>query len=380
MGKNSKMAADYYAVLGVSRDATGEEIKRAYRKLARELHPDVNPDSETQDHFKQVTAAYEVLSDPSKRQMYDLGGDPRGGQGGGFGAQGFDFGDIMDAFFGQGAGGGRGPRSRVRRGQDALIQLEIDLSEAVFGATRDITVDTAVSCETCDGEGTAPGTDRMTCSLCKGAGEVQTVQRSFLGQVMTTRPCPQCGGFGNVVVTPCPECAGDGRVRTRQTLTIKVPAGVETGTRIQLQGKSEVGQGGGPPGDLYVEVVVREHPVFTRSGDDLLCQIKIPIAAAALGTSIDIDTLDGPETISLRPGIQSGYVQTLKGKGAGKLRSSGRGDLHIEVIVMTPTKLDAQQEELLRQFANLRGEEDHQSVVADAQEAGIFSRIRGAFK
>lgn len=374
------MAADYYSVLGVSRDATGEEIKRAYRKLARELHPDVNPDPETQERFKQVTAAYEVLSDPSKRQMYDLGGDPRGGQGGGFGAAGgFDFGDIMDAFFGQGASG-RGPRSRVRRGQDALIQLDIDLSDAVFGATRDITVDTAVSCETCEGEGTAPGTERMTCTLCKGAGEVQTVQRSFLGQVMTTRPCPQCGGFGNVVVTPCPECAGDGRVRTRRTLTIKVPAGVETGTRIQLQGKSEVGQGGGPAGDLYVEIVVRDHPVFTRSGDDLLCQVKIPMTAAALGTTINVETLDGPEVITLRPGIQSGYVQTLKGKGAGKLRSSGRGDLHVEVVVMTPTKVDASQEALLRQFAELRGEEDGQAVVGEAQEAGLFSRIRDAFK
>lgn len=373
------MAADYYSILGVSREATGEEIKRAYRKLARELHPDVNPDPATQDRFKQVTAAYEVLSDPSKRQMYDLGGDPRGGQGAGFGGGGFDFGDIMDAFFGQG-GGGRGPRSRVRRGQDALIQLDIDLAEAVFGGTRDITVDTAVNCETCQGDGTAPGTDRMTCTLCKGAGEVQTVQRSFLGQVMTARPCPQCGGFGNVVVTPCPECAGDGRVRTRRTLTIKIPAGVETGTRIQLQGESEVGQGGGPAGDLYVEIMVREHPVFTRNGDDLLCSVKIPMTAAALGTAVDIDTLDGRETVTLRPGIQSGYVQTLKGKGSGRLRSSGRGDLHIEVQVMTPTKLDASQEELLRNFADLRGEADQQAIIADPEEAGLFSRIRDAFK
>ena len=373
------MAADYYSVLGVSKDATGEEIKRAYRKLARELHPDVNPDPETQEKFKQVTAAYEVLSDPSKRQMYDLGGDPRGGQGGFGGGGGFDFGDIMDAFFGQGASG-RGPRSRVQRGQDALIQLDIDLSEAVFGATRDITVDTAVGCATCEGQGTAPGTHRMTCTLCKGAGEVQSVQRSFLGQVMTTRPCPQCAGFGDAVVTPCPECAGDGRVRTRRNLTIRVPAGVETGTRIQLQGESEVGQGGGPAGDLYVEVVVREHPVFTRNGDDLLCQVKIPMTAAALGTTIQIDTLDAPETITLRPGIQSGYVQTLKDKGAGRLRASGRGDLHVEVVVMTPTKLDSAQEELLRQFADQRGEEKGQAIVAETDDEGLFSRIRGAFK
>ena len=226
------VATDYYAVLGVSRDATGEEIKRSYRKLARELHPDVNPDAASQERFKIVTAAYEVLSDPSKRQMYDLGGDPRGGQSGGF-PGGFGFGDIMDAFF-SGTGQQRGPRSRVRRGQDALIRLDIDLREAVFGTVREINVDTAVACQTCHGAGAAPGSERFTCTLCQGRGEVQTVQRSFLGQVMTSRACPQCGGYGDLVATPCPECAGDGRVRTRRNLTVKVPAGVDTGTRLSL--------------------------------------------------------------------------------------------------------------------------------------------------
>lgn len=374
------MAADYYSILGVSRDATPEEIKRSYRKLARELHPDLNPDPEVHEHFKQVTAAYEVLSDPSKRQMYDLGGDPRGGQGGGFGGGGFDFGDIMDAFFGPGQRQQRGPRARMRPGQDALIQIEIDLSEAVFGGEREIAVDTAVNCATCSGEGTAPGTHRMTCTLCKGVGEVQTVQRSFLGQVMTARPCPQCGGFGDIVATPCPECAGDGRVRTRRNLTIKIPAGVSTGTRIQLAGEGEIGQGGGPPGDLYVEIIEREHPVFDRNGNDLHCTVGIPMAAAALGTTITIETLDGPESVNLRPGIQSGYIQSLTGKGVGRLRASGRGDLHIEVHVVTPTSLSSEQEELLKKFAELRGDDDVQAVIADSEESGLFSRIRDAFK
>ena len=226
------MAADYYDVLGVARDATPEEIKRAYRKLARELHPDVNPDEATQDRFKDVTAAYEVLSDPEKRQMYDLGGSAGPS---GFGN--FGFGDIMDAFFG---GQSRGPRQRMSRGKDAMIRLQVDLQEATFGGTRDIAVDTAVVCGDCSGAGTAPNTDVVPCTMCQGRGEIQSVQRSFLGQVMTSRPCPQCQGYGTLIPHPCPECSGDGRVRTRRTLTVKIPPGVETGTRIQLRGEGEI--------------------------------------------------------------------------------------------------------------------------------------------
>ncbi len=376
MGRGN-VASDYYSVLGVSRDATGEEIKRAYRKLARELHPDVNPDPATQERFKEVTAAYEVLSDPSKRQMYDLGGDPRGGQSAGF-PGGFGFGDIMDAFFNS-AGGQRGPRSRVRRGQDALIRLEIDLREAVFGTVRDISVDTAVGCGTCSGSGSAPGTDRVMCTMCQGRGEVQTVQRSFLGQVMTARPCPQCGGFGDLVATPCPDCAGDGRVRTRRTLTVKVPAGVDTGTRIQLTGEGEVGPGNGPAGDLYVEIVEKADPVFERQGDDLHCTVTVPMTAAALGTNVTLETLDGPEQIDIRSGTQSGSTRTLRGKGVSHLRANGRGDLHVHIAVATPTKLDAAQQDLLRQFAAARGEENPVGQVAHGQ-SGLFSRIRDAFR
>lgn len=370
--------ADYYTTLGVRRDASPEEIKKAYRRLARELHPDVNPDPATQERFKEVTRAYEVLSDPKKRRVYDMGGDPLGagaGAGGGFGA-GFGFSDIMDAFFG--AATSRGPRSRERPGQDALIRLEVDLSEAAFGTTRDITIDTAVACPTCGGPGTAPGTKPVTCATCGGRGEVQQVQRSFLGQIMTARPCPACSGFGEVIPDPCSECSGDGRVRTRRTLTVKIPAGVDTGTRIQLAGEGEVGHGGGRAGDLFVEIVEVPHPVFQRRGDDLHCTVSIPMTAAALGTSIRLDTLDGEEEIQVRPGTQSGQVVTLPAHGVAHLRGVGRGDLHVHVEVSTPTRLDERQREILRELAQLRGEENPTGQVAPAQQS-LFSRLRDAF-
>jgi molecular chaperone DnaJ len=370
--------ADYYTTLGVRRDASPEEVKKAYRRLARELHPDVNPDPATQERFKEVTRAYEVLSDPAKRRVYDMGGDPLGagaGAGGGFGA-GFGFSDIMDAFFG--AATTRGPRSRVREGQDALIRIEVDLSEAAFGTTRDITIDTAVTCPTCGGPGTAPGTRPRACDTCGGRGEVQQVQRSFLGQIMTARPCPACNGFGEIIPEPCPECSGDGRVRTRRTLTVKIPAGVDTGTRIQLAGEGEVGHGGGPPGDLFVEIVEVPHPVFQRRGDDLHCTVSVPMTAASLGTSVKLDTLDGEEEIQIRPGSQSGQVVTLPAHGVAHLRGVGRGDLHVHIEVSTPTKLDEQQRDLLRQLAKLRNEEHPSGQVSHGQP-GLFTRLRDAF-
>ena len=374
------MATDYYATLGVSHDATPEEIKRAYRKLARELHPDINPDPATQDRFKEVTAAYEVLSDADKRQMYDLGGDPRGGMGGpggaGFG-QGFGFGDIMDAVFGSQS---RGPRSRVGRGKDALIRLQVTLAEAAFGSTREITVDTAIPCDECAGAGTAPGTQVVGCTMCQGRGEVQSVQRSFLGQVMTARPCPQCQGYGTLIPHPCPECSGEGRVRTRRTLTVKIPAGVDTGTRIQLSGEGEVGPGAGPAGDLFLEIVEQPHDVFTRQGDDLHCTVTLPMTAAALGTTVELETLDGTAPIEVKSGTQSGQVITLRAKGVNHLRSSGRGDLYVHVDVVTPTKLDERQTELLRELATLRGEERATGTVSSTSSpGGLFSRLRDAF-
>jgi molecular chaperone DnaJ len=374
------VANDYYGILGVRRDAGADEIKKAYRRLARELHPDVNPDPHLQERFKEVTQAYEVLSDPEKRQMYDLGADPfaRGGASpGGFGAAGFPFSDLMDAFFGGGAAP-RGPRTRARRGRNATIRVDLDLAECAFGTTRELVVDTAVVCPTCSGEGSAPGTHPVTCDVCNGRGEVSQVTRSFIGQMMTSRPCPGCGGYGTVIRKPCPECDADGRVRTRRTIKVRIPAGVEDGTHIQLAGEGETGPGGGPPGDLFLEIVQRPHPIFERQGDDLHCTVTIPMVAAALGATLSVDTLDGPTELDIRPGTQSGQAIPMYGQGTERLSSSGRGDLIIHVTVETPSKLEPEQEELLRQLAKLRGEEAPPGKFAPGQH-GFFSRLRDAF-
>ncbi|HEX6247798.1 MAG TPA: molecular chaperone DnaJ [Nocardioidaceae bacterium] len=390
------MSQDLYETLGVSRDADADAIKKAYRRLARQLHPDVNPDPETQERFKDVTQAYEVLSDPEKRRMYDLGGDPFGGGAGGFGqGAGFSFTDIMDAFFGGAgggaAGGGRGPRPRVRRGQDALIRLEVELAEAAFGTTRELKVDTAVLCTLCHGSGAAPGSEPVTCETCRGRGEVHQVQRSFLGEIRTMRPCAACRGFGTIIPEPCRECSGDGRVRSRRTLNVKIPAGVDTGTRVQLAEQGEVGPGGGPAGDLYVEIHVAEHEVFTRQGADLLCTVTVPMTAAALGTTLELPTLeadiapDGTDTeletsfsLDVRPGTQSGTEIVLNGRGVPALRGVGRGDLVCRVIVETPTRLDARQEELLRELAAIRNEESPHGNV-QATHKSVFDKLRNAF-
>ena len=372
--------ADYYGTLGVAPGASDDEIKKAYRKLARSLHPDVNPDPEAQERFKEVTTAYEVLSDPQKRQIVDMGGDPLGGPGspgnpfaGGFGGAGFGgLGDIMDAFFG--GGGGRGPRSRVRQGADALLRIECDLTETAFGAERELTLDTAALCGTCSGDGTRPGEQPATCTTCRGRGEVQQVQRSFLGQVMTTRACPRCAGVGSIIEHPCPECDGDGRVRARRTLKVKIPAGVEDGMRIRLSGEGEVGPGGGPPGDLYVEISEREHPVFTRDGDDVHCHLGIPMTAAALGTTLPHPTLEGDEEmLDIAPGTQPDTVVTLRARGVPHLRGNGRGDLHVHLDVQVPTRLDGEQERLLRELARLRGEERPNGA---AKAGKLFGRLR----
>jgi molecular chaperone DnaJ len=386
------VSQDLYELLGVARDADGDAIKKAYRRLARQYHPDVNPDPEAQERFKEISVAYEVLSDPQKRASYDRGGDPFGGAGGFGQGAGFSFTDIMDAFFGGAAAqAGRGPRPRERRGQDALIRLEVDLAEAAFGVTREIKVDTAVRCSTCHGEGTAPGTHPVPCETCRGAGEVAQVQRSFLGEIRTLRPCPVCRGHGTVIPDPCRECSGDGRVRSRRSLTVKIPAGVDTGTRVQLAGEGEVGPGGGPAGDLYVEIHVAPHEIFTRHGSDLHCAVTVPMTAAALGTTLTLPTLEadvvepeggdsGVETsfeLEVRPGTQSGTEQVLRGRGVPGLRG-GRGDLVVTVVVETPTRLDGRQEELLRELAALRGEETPSGQVRSTSKS-VFGRLRDAF-
>ncbi|MGH3510270.1 MAG: molecular chaperone DnaJ [Nocardioidaceae bacterium] len=384
---------DLYDTLGVPRDADAEAIKKAYRRLARQLHPDVNPDPSTQERFKEVTRAYEVLSDPDKRRMYDLG-DPFGGGSGFAGAgAGFSFTDIMDAFFGGAAGGTggatRGPRPRVRRGQDALVRLEVDLAEAAFGITRELKVDTAVRCPVCHGNGAAPGSSPKACETCGGRGETIQVQRSFLGEIRTSRPCAACRGYGTIIPDPCRECSGDGRIRSRRAISVKIPAGVDSGTRVQLSGQGEVGPGGGPSGDLYVEMHVNDHPVFTRDGPDLLCHVTIPMTAAALGTTIELPTLEADlatedsevETVvplELRPGTQSGTEVRLGARGVPSLRGTGRGDLVVTVVVETPAKLDDRQEELLRELAAIRHEESPDGRIQPTGRT-MFDRLRDAF-
>lgn len=387
------MSSDLYDVLGVARDADAAAIKKAYRTLARQLHPDVNPDPATQQRFKEVSRAYEVLSDPQKRAAYDRGGDAFGGFGAGGGAgAGFNFTDIMDAFFGGGAGPGqgRGPRQRTRRGQDALIRLDVTLAEAAFGTTKDLTVDTAVTCTTCHGAGAAPGTEPMVCETCRGAGEVAQVQRSFLGDIRTLRPCAACRGFGSIIPDPCRECSGDGRVRSRRSLSVKIPAGVDEGTRVQLTGEGEVGPGGGPAGDLYVEIHVEPHATFRRHGNDLHTTVSVPMTAAALGTTLtlplleaDLGTASDSEVrtdydLEIKRGTQSGTEQVMRGFGVPGLRG-GRGDLVVTVLVDTPSRLDSRQEDLLRELAQIRGEEKPDGQVQSPQKSSVFGRLRDAF-
>jgi molecular chaperone DnaJ len=373
---------DYYRLLGVRKDATPEELKRAYRKLARELHPDVNADPEAQDRFKAVTTAYEVLSDPEKRRIVDLGGDPlsqSGATAGGSPFSGFGgFGDVFEAFFGGAGpmGAGRGRRSRVRPGADALLALSLTLEETAFGVRKELAVETAVVCETCTGTGCAPGTRPRTCQTCGGHGEIQSVQRSFLGQVMTTRACSACGGTGEQIPSPCPSCGTEGRVRARRTKTIDVPAGIEDGMRIRLAGQGEVGPGGGPAGDLYIEISEIPHETFSRDGADLHCTIAVPMTSAALGSDLVLNTLDGEEKIEVRAGTQSGAVLHLRGKGVPKLRSSARGDMYVHVEVRTPTRLDSEQERLLRELAELRSED---VAVTSKSRGGLFTKVRDAF-
>lgn len=375
------VARDYYGLLGVARSASADEIKRAYRRLARELHPDVNPDPAAAQRFKDVTAAYEVLSDPAKRQIVDLGGDPLSNGGGptmGDGFAGMGLSDIMDAFFGGGMGArSRGPRSRVQQGEDALVPVELTLEECATGAAKDLTVDTAILCTACHGSGSSPGTTPVTCEACGGAGETQQVQRSLLGQVITSRPCRTCRGFGTVLPDPCRQCSGDGRVRARRTVRANIPAGVGDGIRVRLAGQGEVGPGGGSPGDLYVEVREVPHERFTRDGVDLHTTVRVPMTAAALGATMELPVLDGEETLDIAAGTQSGTVVTLRGQGMPQLRGSGRGNLFVHVDVVTPTKTDAAQQELLRQLAALRDEE-HPELAARAH-GGLFGRLRDSF-
>ena len=365
--------ADHYEVLGVERSATPEEIKKAYRRLARELHPDVNPSEDASERFKSVTHAYDVLSDAQQRQQYDIG--PQAGFGAGGGN--FGFGDIFETFFG-GGGGGRstGPRSRSERGQDALVRVEVDLDEVIFGTKRDLEVNTAVLCETCHGSCTAPGTSPVTCDICRGSGQIQRTVRSLLGNVMTSNPCGTCRGYGTIILNPCATCAGQGRVRASRTIPVDIPAGVETGLRLQMPEQGEVGPAGGPNGDLFLEIKVRHHETFSRSGDDLLATVEVAMTDAILGTRTIVKGLDGDISIEIKPGIQSAEVITIRDRGITHLRGAGRGDLKIGVQVMTPTKLNHKEQELIKQLAGAR--KATPPHFAHFQQ-GLFTKLRDRF-
>jgi molecular chaperone DnaJ len=352
---------DLYGVLGVARDASEEDIKRAYRRLARELHPDLNNDPEAERRFKEVTAAYETLSDPARRRQYDLfGSQPFGGRG--MGADVFpfgDFGDLFDVFFGGGVGGrrrGTARATRMRRGEDLFARLDLTFEEAAFGAQRDVKLASLEVCDRCQGSGSAPGTRPSRCRRCGGTGQVQDVSRSLFGTVMMARPCVTCEGTGEEIANPCERCGGEGRVEAQRTVTVDVPAGVADGMDLRLQGLGEDGRAGGGSGDLYVSVRVEPHPVFERRGQDLVCALPVPMTLASLGADVEIPTLDEPEVVRLEPGTESGAILRLRGKGVPNLGRRGRGDLYVTVVVETPEPRSKEERQLLQRLAEIRGE------------------------
>jgi molecular chaperone DnaJ len=369
--------ADYYELLGVSRTATAVEIKGAYRRLARELHPDTNPDADAEARFKEVALAYETLSDPEKRRRYDTYGPDGVGGGDPFGFGGGGINDIFDAFFGGASpfGGGRGGGAAgPPRGSDLEVVAEIAFEEAVFGTKHPVTVRTAVPCPSCEATGAAPGTAPAQCTDCGGLGQVRRVRQSFLGQMVTTAACPRCGGLGQTVETPCEDCKGEGRTIEERTYTVDIPAGVDSGSTLRLTGRGAAGARGGGLGDLYVHIRVQAHDRFERAGYDLVHVLHLPLTQAALGAHLDFETLDGVEDLVIPRGTQNGRVFRLRGRGVPHLERRSRGDLLVQVAVDVPDELSDEEDELLRQLAELRGES-----VAPA-DTSFFSKIRSAFK
>ena len=375
------MAHDLYELLGVSRDASPDEIKKAYRRRARELHPDAGGDEE---RFKAVQAAYQVLSDPEKRSRYDRFGDDgtpgsRGaGDPFGFGASGFGgIGDVIDAFFGtafgDAAAGGAGGRRRARQGRHVLVPVELTLEEVLAGVQKSVPVEVATTCETCGGSGSATGSGPTACDTCGGRGQVQRVVRTAFGQLATASACPDCEGTGQRVTDPCLECGGDGRSVSSRTVTVDIPPGVDTGDRLRVAGAGEAGVHGAPPGDLLVEVRVAEHELFERDGRTLLGELRVPFSQAALGAHLTVPTLDGDADVDVPVGTQPGDVLTVRRAGVPGTGGGGRGDLRLLVRIEVPRDLDGEQRDLLQQLAKLRGED-----VPGA--AGLFDRLKRAFR
>ncbi|MCL1119040.1 molecular chaperone DnaJ [Shewanella seohaensis] len=369
---------DYYEVLGVGRDASEREIKKAYKRLAMKFHPDRNPgDKAAEASFKEVKEAYEILTDANKKAAYDqfghAGVDPNRGGGGGYGGAG-DFGDIFGDVFGDIFGGGRrGGQRQAARGSDLRYNLELSLEEAVKGLTKELRIPTLASCDLCDGSGAKKGSSATTCGTCHGQGQVQMRQGFFTVQ----QPCPTCHGRGKIIKDPCSKCHGDGRVEKTKTLSVKIPAGVDTGDRIRLAGEGEAGEFGAPPGDLYVQVTVREHAIFVRDGNNLYCEVPISFSKAALGGEIEVPTLDGKVSLKIPAETQTGRMFRLRGKGVKSVRSHAVGDLLCKVVMETPVNLNERQKELLREFeATLTGESKKHSPKAE----GFFDGVKKFFQ
>ncbi len=369
---------DYYEVLGVGRNATPEEIKKAYKKLAKKYHPDLNPDSKTaEEKFKEVSEAYSVLSDDNQRARYDqfghegLNGQGMGGFGGfgGFGGQGFDMGDIFSSFFGGGFGGQTRDPSAPQRGGDLRLDLTVTFEEAAKGVEKEVSVTRMEACPDCKGSGAKPGTGRETCSQCNGSGRVRLNQTTPFGQFQTVKTCSACGGSGSVIKEPCPKCSGSGRVRKHHKIKVNVPAGVDNGSRLRMQGEGEGGVNGGSNGDLFIYVTVKPHKFFKREGDNVFLEQQISFAEAALGADIEVPTLDGPVKLTIPEGTQTGTTFRLRGRGFPKLRGYGRGDQHVRVKLFTPQRLSDEQKELLRKFDSTYAE------PVEEDKKGLFGKI-----
>lgn len=368
---------DYYEVLGVGKDSSADDVKKAYRKLARQYHPDVNKEADAETKFKEVKEAYDVLSDDGKRDTYDRYGhvDPNQGMGGAGGADfGGGFGDIFDMFFG-GGGRQRDPNA-PQRGNDLQYTMTIEFKEAVFGKETEITIPRTENCDPCHGSGAKPGTSPKTCSTCHGSGQQEVVQNTPFGRIANRRVCQTCRGTGKIIPEKCTTCQGEGRVKKQRRIKVNIPAGVDEGSQIRISGEGEGGSKGGPAGDLYIVLRVKSHEFFDREGDDIYCEVPINFVQAALGAEIEIPTLNERVKLKIPAGTQTGTYFRLKGKGVPKLRGIGSGDQHVKVTVVTPTKLSDEQKELLRQF----GGSSEPATVTEEHHESIFDKMKKAFR